>query len=197
MGKYEIHITIDQGLGNVIPAWTAFCDANSLKPLWILLSQGAWPSQVMCTANIDGTTEEAISHAMNLRTLIQQHFRVKRVKVETILTANSTEIPIYYEMHLKASVPYSKNELVRLLGSGTLGVSESILGPADGYSKMWLTERVYPQSHWVAHQAREALKQFSAAYDLYEPIASGYHAEVVVFDSNPAMDAGWIIGEPS
>jgi hypothetical protein len=51
---------------------------------------------------------------------------------------------------------------------------------------MYLTERFH------LFTAQEAQRRFALTFDLYEPLLTSMDAEVVLWDSAPSIDAGWM-----
>ena len=194
MNHYEVHVTItpDSDPG----AWWALCQELDIKPLYIRLDKGVHIDQYMCAANFTGTSAEAIDYARNLTERVAEEFSVMRTKLEAPLYEYDPKVrPEYFESHLKLILSPEKASLVSLLSEDFLGLSRSIWGAPRGYEKWYLTERIQMKSLAnPAMAAKVAQRQFLDTYNLYEPLVTQYEAEVVLWDSAPDTDAGWLTG---
>ena len=85
---YELHVTVqpDDVLG-----FTSFCQEIKAKPLYIQLSQGEYQDQLMLAqTHMLQNDFEATAWARDFGDMVQEHFPVARVKLESRLTEGRT-----------------------------------------------------------------------------------------------------------
>jgi hypothetical protein len=206
-GTFEAHVTIDAGDLDERERFRTACSDIGVKCVLIELPAGVTRSQPMTSTYHRGTLVEVVREVADLaRTLRQRGFAPTRVKLEAVIT--NTGVPLsddeakafppgnYFEFHVKASLPPDADlETLRALcarHSAHLS-SNALKREEDGRSERFVTQRVYGVGRHNAESVFEKLMEElqSAGYAL-----SNRLREYTIFDSNVAVDAGWIDSPP-
>lgn len=193
MSLYESHVTVEGSQGQ----WCVLCRNLGIKPLLIELATGEHRRQLMCAAVFDGTLEAACAYT----TGIQEQARavgleIVRMKLETPLDkASEYAAYAYYEAHVKMLIePRDETKLRAVSERSGWPLSRNIFQTdVDGYSKWYLTRRIYG-----SRSPREAAGELSRAHErllVLQRIAGlppcRCEFEAVITDTNPRLDAGW------
>lgn len=198
-GNFETHLTVTACDGGPVPA--DFAAEAGLKVSHIVLDCGREPSQFMLTRHSAGTLEQALAAAERLSTqLVNQRVKVCRCKIE--IEAGNPAAPAdsnqaaarpaqwYFEHHVKLLLPADTAPLEQISPKHSAHISRNAfrLRP-DAMTERFLTQRFYRTGRDTAQAALANLVQ-----DL---LRNGFvileqEAEYVVFDSNVALDAGWL-----
>jgi hypothetical protein len=202
-GKFETHITVPIEESVRIDALRAWAESRHLRFHHIVLDRGATPSQPMVSRRGHGTLSgERAAVAELVRQLNTDGFAVSRVKIEaapenrdvptTDAEAAERHASRYFEHHVKLLLTPSANlaDLARLAqeyGAHLSRNARRVRG--DGLHERFVTQRCYSVGRLAARERLDALR---AAV-----VAGGYaieavEAEFVVYDSAPAVDAGWL-----
>jgi hypothetical protein len=203
-GEFETHITVS--LKNNIDGieWLhGWCIDRNLKFLHILLDRGASKSQPMLTRRGRGNFADELKIANNLsQELNAENFPVVRIKIEAApwnqgvpqsdVEALAHPIDRYFEHHVKLLLESSTDilPLRELAKQHSAHLSLNALQiRLDGYQERFVTQRC------MGVGRIEAKKQLQLLLDSIE--SCGYRsidieAEFVVYDSNLALDFGWI-----
>lgn len=201
-GDFETHLT----LGSTEPTalsrlgtWSA--ERTGLKLTHIVLDQGATPSQPMLTQRWRGSFGAAFAAAQALR--CQLHtvgFSVVRLKLEaapwnagvpqTEREARAFPSYCHFEHHLKLLLPSeSALESLRLAvqpHGAHLSRNARRTRP-DHQHERFVTQRCYGVGQSVAQARLAALTKALAAYTILDS-----EEEFVLYDSNLALEHGWI-----
>ncbi|GAB3145388.1 hypothetical protein GCM10027290_25190 [Micromonospora sonneratiae] len=205
-GDFEIHLTVQQGDPEKVEA---FADRHGLKFSHIVLDRGWCPSQPMLTARGSGTLAELHTRAYQLdQQLRAAGFFCNRLKVEAAPwnvgvpqtdAAASVDVAAglpqrYFEHHIKLLLPDAG--IARLVGlielvtpHGARLSRNARRRRDDGYEERFVTQRCAGVGRATAHEL---------LVRLIEALHTGGHQvlevaeEYVVFDSNLALDAGWL-----
>jgi len=201
-GEFETHFTVEVTGAQRIPALAQWATARQMKCTHILLDRGRVPSQPMLTSHGQGTLSNELQKARRVTDMLHADgFRVTRIKIEA--SPKNQDIPQrkedpfdnaeqYFEHHVKLLLEDdSKLEsLSELAQRHCAHLSHNVLRTrADGRHERFVTQRCYrvgqPQacaelSSLLADLEREG-------YQILET-----EQEFVVYDSNLAMDGGWI-----
>ncbi|MFF4953324.1 hypothetical protein [Streptomyces chattanoogensis] len=203
-GEFEVHLTIrDDGDGEAAGALTAYAAAHRLKCIHVLLEQGDVPSQPMLTLRRPGTCEEvraeAAARAEGLRAA---GFDVVRTKIEAAPWAAG--VPgtdeeaarlgpgYYFEHHLKLLLARSApldSLLAVVVGHGAHLSRNPRRVRSDGRVERFVTQRCRMVGLATAGQRLDALSEQLRAAGQY---LAAIEREFVVYDGNPALDAGWL-----
>jgi hypothetical protein len=203
-GEFETHITVsfDNHLDEIdrLQQW---CIDRDLKFLHILLDRGVSRSQPMLTRRGQGDFDDELEIATNLaKSLVVEDFPVIRIKIEAahwnqgVPTSDAEAIAHhanqYFEHHVKLSIESTADLLpLRELAIGhSAHLSRNALQTRnDGFQERFITQRCMNMGR------SKSTKQLQILVDEIESL--GYipidiEAEFVVYDSNLALDFGWI-----
>ncbi|MFP2925820.1 non-canonical purine NTP pyrophosphatase [Pyxidicoccus sp. 3LG] len=204
-GAYEAHLTVSARSEEDLRRFRAFCDAASVKCIFIELGRGAEPFQPMTASYHHGTLRQAREevHAM-ARALAAEGFDVTRVKLEAL--GKNRDMPEddatalaqpanYFEFHVKVLLPSEGADVEALrarceqhgahLSRNARKVRE------DGASERFVTLRVYGLGRANADARFTALLEDLAAMGL---TLTQRLREWTVYDSNHGLDRGWLEG---
>jgi inosine/xanthosine triphosphate pyrophosphatase family protein len=204
-GAFEAHITVSARSEEDLRRFRAFCDAASVKCIFIELGRGEEIFQPMTASYHHGTLRQAREEVQALaRALAAEGFDVTRLKLEAL--GKNRDIPEddatarawpanYFEFHVKALLPSGSTELDALrarcerhgahLSRNARKVRE------DGASERFVTLRVYGLGRANADARFTALLQDLAGMGL---TLTQRLREWTVYDSNHGLDRGWLEG---
>ena len=202
-GEFETHVTVSAGSDDALRTWADGQGDRRLKVTHILLDGGSTPSQPMVTRQSTGTLATERAAAATLADeLTAAGFEVCRVKVE--VPPRAAGIPAtdadaaghpplrHFEHHVKLLLPADADEAAVAaavaIHSAQLSRNARRVRP-DGRRERFVTQRCYAVGLATAGRRLADLLAALAAggYDVVDT-----EAEYVVFDSNAALDAGWI-----
>lgn len=202
-GAYEAHLTISARSEEELRRFRAFCDAASVKCIFIELSRGAEAFQPMTASYHHGTLRQAHAEAMALaRALVAEGFDVTRLKLEAL--GKNRDIPeddatakarpaSYFEFHVKALVPPGGEGLEALRARcekhGAHLSRNARKVRADGRSERFVTLRVHGLGRANADARFTALLEDLAETGL---TLTQRLREWMVYDSNHELDRGWL-----
>lgn len=202
-GDFETHITVSLDGDDGMERLREWAGGHGFKCLHIVLDRGVSASQPMLTrhgrGNLPGelTAASAASHDLSVA-----GFPVTRIKIEAApwnedvpqSSAEGAEQPPdrYFEHHIKlllnpggdcAALAQTASQHGAHLSRNALKLRE------DSRQERFVTQRCYGVGRVEARQQFEAL--LNAIAPLGYPILK-VEEEFVVYDSNLALDAGWI-----
>jgi hypothetical protein len=202
-GTFEAHVTVEADDLRQRERFRAACADLGVKCVLIELPTGVTRSQPMTSTYHRGDLERVSAEVAELtHALRRRGFPPTRVKLEAVITnagVPQTDEEVlafpaanYFEFHLKASLPAAADlaQLRRICGLHAAHLSANALKrEEDGRTQRFVTQRAYGVGRMNAEAAFEALQR-----DL---IAAGFVftnrlREYTIFDSNVAVDAGWI-----
>jgi hypothetical protein len=203
-GEFETHVTVSlKNNIDEIEQLHRWCIDRNLKFLHILLDRGISRSQPMLTRRGRGNFADELKIANNLsQDLNAENFPVVRIKIEAApgnqgvpqsdVEALAHPIDRYFEHHVKLLLESSTDilPLQELAREHSAHLSRNALQiRLDGYQERFVTQRCMNVGRI------EAKKQLQLLLDAIE--SCGYRsidleAEFVVYDSNIALDLGWI-----
>lgn len=201
-GPLETHLTIAAGPTTPVDfdALDAFARRHAMKCLHIVLPRGAHPSQPMLTWRAHGTLRAALARAAEAAGALREiGFDVCRTKIEA--SPRNAGVPPhddggagrYFESHVKLRLPATA-DLAPLAAIATRHQSHLSQNArrvhGDGVAERFVTQRVAGAGSVRAVDEARTLADTLAAH--------GYtivdvDTEYVVYDSNLAVDAGWIV----
>ena len=204
-GAFEAHITVSARSEEDLRRFRAFCDAASVKCIFIELGRGEEVFQPMTASYHHGTLRQAREEVRAMaRALAAEGFDVTRLKLEAL--GKNRDIPEddataraqpanYFEFHVKALLPTGSTELDALrarcerhgahLSRNARKVRE------DGASERFVTLRVHGLGRANADARFTALLQELAGMGL---TLTQRLREWTVYDSNHGLDRGWLEG---
>jgi hypothetical protein len=202
-GEFETHITVRVSDSMEIARLQKWCIDRDLKFLHILLDKGTNISQPMLTRRGRGNFDDELKIANNLdRVLTAEDFSIVRIKIEAApwnqgvphsdVEALEHHANRYFEHHVKLSIASTTDllPLKKLAQQHSAHLSRNALQIRhDGCQERFVTQRCMNIGRI------EAEKRLQILVDSIESL--GYHpidieAEFVVYDSNLALDRGWI-----
>lgn len=208
-GEFETHVTVRAERPECVDALRAFAVRHRLTFHHIVLDRGLNPSQPMVGRRGRGTLAGELAAASELsRLLSDAGFAVTRVKIEAApwnrdvpqsdAEAAGRHVGRYFEHHVKLALDPA-TDLPALTGLARRHAAHLSRNARrvrdDGKQERFVTQRCYAVGRPSARGRLEALRAALAA--------GGYailsvEEEFVVYDSAPAVDAGWIDagGEP-
>lgn len=188
--NFEAHVTVD---GRRRYQWEEHCRELDVKPVKILLDSGEHPTQTMCTQHFGGpvSQEDAKVAVLELMGEIRRRgHTVLRAKLESDISLPRLFQADYYEAHVKLALDARDGTPRATASDYGLAMSRSLLRPrADGKLKWFLTDRV-PGSV-LSHDAVAVFEETLGLIRRRYPQAE-MEQEIVVFDTNPSLDAGWL-----
>ncbi len=198
-GAFETHITVEFHQIDRLQQW---CAARELQLLHILLDRGATRSQPMLTRRGYGDLDGELKIANELaQALTNAGFGVVRIKLEA--APENQDIPQsdsearchsperYFEHHLKLRLSPTQDlrELAELASQHAAHLSRNALQRHDLFQERFVTQRCGGVGQSEAnHRLNSLVKAIASAGD--RPI--DIRTEFVVYDSNLALDRGWI-----
>ncbi len=205
-GPFETHLTVSVPDAGALEDLRGFGEDRGLKFTWIELSSGPAPVQPMLTRHSSGAlTEEhravrRISHELSAR-----GWKLERVKIEVeaehpavlALVEKSLKRPAsrYFEHHVKLLLPreFPPSLPVLCTSHGARVSRNARRVRKDGNEERFLTQRFYRTRLPVA-RARLLSLRFALEAEGWEILE--VEEEYVIFDSRPALDAGWMNPPP-
>ena len=202
-GAFETHLTVvlrDAEEAEILRQWAS---DHAMKFLRIILDRGVFASQPMLTRRAHGTLTEELQEAEACcRSLAAEGFSVARVKIE-VASENfgvpQTEADAvkqgrdrYFEHHIKLLLASDADtrDLAQIAGRHAARLSRNALRVrSDGRREQFVTQRCFAVGRGNAQRRLRLLRDDLAALPV--PILE-VEAEYVVYDSNLALDAGWI-----
>ena len=203
-GEFETHITVSLAHDrDEIDRLQQWCIDRDLKFLYILLDRGENRSQPMLTRRGRGNFADQLKIARNLsQILVAEGFDVVRIKIEATpwnhgvpssdieaLAHHSTR---YFEHHVKLSIASTTDllPLTELTHRHSAHLSRNALPMRhDGCQERFVTQRCMNVGRIEAEQRLQILVVAIESLG-YQPI--DIISEFVVYDSNLALDRGWI-----
>jgi hypothetical protein len=203
-GEFETHLTVslthDRDESDRLQQW---CVDRHLKFLHILLDRGEHISQPMLTRRGRGDFADELNIARSLaQTLVAEDFEVVRTKIEAApwnhgvpisdLDALAHHPTRYFEHHVKLAIASTTDllPLIELSQRHSAHLSRNALQIRnDGCQERFVTQRCMNVGRVEAEKRLQILVGAIASLG-YQPI--DIEAEFVVYDSNLALDRGWI-----
>lgn len=199
---YEAHVTVAAPDAETVAHFAAVCRQAHIKHILIELPEGATPVQPMTATHHPGPLDSAVSAAYaTAARLSDSGFDVVRVKVEAL--GSSPEAPEtdaealqqpdrYFELHALVALEPSDDvkALDTLVAANGGRLSTNVhKRDRDGRVLRYVTLRVYRVGRVTAN------RRFASFLDAVR--GAGYplsrvRREFAVYDSNLALDAGWI-----
>jgi len=201
-GKFETHITVNLRATSEWGRFHSWCIARGLKCVDIALEQGLTPAQPMLTRYSTGTLQSELQEADELRRVCEAAgFAVVRVKLEVSPwnedvprdeVEASVTVERYFEHHIKllllAETEHGALKRVVLPHGAHLSRNARRIRD-DGQQERFVTQRCYGVGSDEAQACFEELLQ-TLKTSYYTVIET--EQEYVVFDSNSALDYGWL-----
>ncbi|WP_426746523.1 non-canonical purine NTP pyrophosphatase [Myxococcus faecalis] len=202
-GAYEAHLTVSARSEEDLRRFRAFCDAASVKCIFIELGRGAEPFQPMTASYHHGTLRHALEEVRDMaRALASDGFDVTRMKLEAL--GKNRDMPEddaaalaqpsnYFEFHVKVLLPAHGADLealqARCASHGAHLSRNARKVREDGASERFVTLRVHGLGKVKADARFDALLEDLAGLGL--PLTQRLR-EYTVYDSNHALDRGWL-----
>jgi hypothetical protein len=202
-GEFETHLTIRAADDADVVRLRAWAAPRGLKCTHIVLARGQSISQPMLTRHGGGELAEQRTAATELaQELHAAGFDVTRVKIEAApwnsgvpqsdVEGKSHPRERYFEHHVKLLLEAGADiaPLTAIAQRHAAHVSRSALRQRDdGREERFVTQRCCRVGRATAHAALDQLVTAltSANYEIID-----VEEEFVVYDSNVALDAGWI-----
>jgi hypothetical protein len=203
-GHFEVHITVLAATTALLGRFAEWCRIRELKCVRIVLARGEHVEQPMATWRRSNTTlplivEEAQRCAAELTGMA---IPVVRVKVEA--SPHNQEVPLhdadatahgadnYFEHHVKLlrDTTAPCQGLLRACEQYGAHLSRNAFREvAQGQEERFVTLRSYGVG-WIASQ-RQLQLLLAALNELGEQVVE-HESEYCVYDSNLALDAGWL-----
>lgn len=188
---YEIHLTTPALAASQWAAFGRFAAAIGATPMVIALARGMHPVQPMLTLCRTGTIDEAIAFAQTLAgQAAQAGFEVVRCKIEQDASPDATQVAgarhHYYEWHGRMVVPEPvRLQLAALCAPFGGHLSNNAIRGGD--------VRYVTLRDTGGHAGlRSRVTGLTAALDAHGWTIEKQQWESVVFDSNLALDTGWL-----
>jgi hypothetical protein len=194
-GQFESHFTIQQS-DECIGRLEALALRHGLKITHVVLESGLTPSQLMLTRHARGhVCDEAVAIAELVRVLRADGLTILRIKLE----ADPANVGIpeagpgrYFEHHVKVLVRET-DDLQRLVSvaevHGARLSRNARRQRGDGGMERFVTQRCYGVD---SDTSAENLRLLSDALTAAGFIVLRSIQELVLYDTNLALDAGWL-----
>lgn len=200
-GEFETHITVNLSQSEQWEYFAKWCQSRDLKCVHIVLERGLTASQPMITRHGTGTLAQELGKARELRRECEAAgFTVSRIKLE--VAANNPSVPkntndvdedlrrCYFEHHVKLLIDDDIGDLKEAVEQHDAHLSRNARRVRDdGKQERFVTQRCYNVGRNEARNKFQQLLQTIISFDF--PIIET-EEEFVVFDSNLALDEGWI-----
>jgi hypothetical protein len=201
-GNFEVHLTV-RAVGT-LDAFRAWCEAELCKSARIVLARGMQVEQPMATWRRDATVlpdvlAEATERAQDLE---RAGFTVVRVKIEA--DPSNDDVPAtddaallqpscnYFEHHVKLrrKADAGRELLLNVCLDHAAHLSRNAWRePAGGFEERFVTLRSYRIGRSASEQR---LQRLLAALQRTGEQIIDVESEYTVYDSNLALDAGWL-----
>lgn len=205
-GEFETHITVCLDELNSLEELKQWGIDHGLKYLHIVLGRGLTPSQPMLTRRGNGKLSNELATSINLsQSLKTAGFLVTRIKIEAAIVNNDIpqssaessgiESDRYFEHHIKLLLEPSADNtiLANLAEKHSAHLSHNALRiQSDGCREWFVTQRCYSVGR---NEARKQLNILLKAIAELNHTVLDVKEEYVVYDSNLAIDEGWIQSE--
>lgn len=202
-GTFEAHVTVTLDGGERLDTFRALSGRLGVKCVVIELPRGQVPTQPMTASYHRGTVQEAAQEVAQLAWALHgAGFDVTRVKLEAVTTnsgipqsddeARAMPTGNYFEFHVKALLPTGADaEGLRVLCQRhDAHLSRNALKQeTPGRQERFITQR----AHGVGRINAEArFERLVSALEAAGHTLGNRLREYSIFDSNAAVDAGWI-----
>lgn len=202
-GEFETHITVCLNNSNDVKLLHKWSANRGLKCLHIVLDQGVTPSQPMLTRRGRGNLTQQLEIAAALcQSLKADRFSAVRIKIEVAsdnpnvtqsnLEALNHSSDRYFEHHIKLLLESSADTrpLTELAEQHSARLSHNILQTrSDNYSERFINQRCMQMGRV---EAQQKLQKLLNAIACLEYVVVDVEEEFVVYDSNLALDEGWL-----
>jgi hypothetical protein len=206
-GNFEVHLTV-RAVGT-LDAFRAWCEAARCKCVRIVLARGMQVEQPMATWRRGSTIlPDVLAEATErTRNLERAGFAVVRVKIEadpsnqgvpaTDAAALLQPAGNYFEHHVKLrrEAAAGCDWLLRVCLDHAAHLSRNAWRELEeGFEERFVTLRSYRMGRSASEQRLQRL--VAALEGAGEPIVE-VESEYTVYDSNLALDAGWLPHDPA
>jgi hypothetical protein len=201
-GTFEAHVTVEADDLGERHRFQSVCESLGVKSVLIELPCGVTRSQPMTSTYHRGDLADVVEQVAGLaRSLRERGFRVARLKLEAVTTndgvpASDEEARAfppgnYFEFHVKLTLPAEGDlESVRAVcGRHKAHLSSNALKRDGDAAQRFVTMRVYGAGRVRSEAMFDELYQELNA--LGYPLSNKLR-EYAIYDSNVAVDAGWI-----
>lgn len=199
-GDFETHITVELSDSD-INLFCEICEKIGVKPVFIQLPNGKFPSQPMTACDSKGTLDSVLKAAQKLVIQLTDHgFKCIRVKIEAspfnedlpqnfIETAKLPDT-MYFEYHVKVLLDDTQNQIAReICGEFGAHLSQNVFKIRDnGLTEKFITLRMYG---FGLLEARSRVEQLMLAIQKCELKTLKSVLEYCVYDTNTAIDEDW------
>jgi hypothetical protein len=203
-GDFETHLTVRLDQADDLARLRAWAQQRGYKCTRIVLEQGQFVSQPMLTFHGHGTLSAAMQTAVNAAAATDAAgFSVTRIKIEAAPTNQGVPVVTdtagtqqpsdrYFEHHTKLLLEPGETvkPIIAIARSHGAHVSRNALRRrTDGCEERFVTQRCFKVGRDAAEAALRRLVDGlgAAGYQIID-----VEQEFVVFDTNLALDAGWI-----
>lgn len=199
MSHYELHVTVEDFPSmKQASEFSDLCHTLGFKTNLIELSSGKFPLQLMMATKFNREDDgKALSFAMDVtQDFIREGWKPVRVKVETPVEAGTAA---YYEAHWKFLIKTEEDRQnwAEFLKARSWGLThpEAFLVSKNIFKKglHYLSSRIYNEPHWYANNMFTDTENAILRQSPLRRNLEGGHYERVVYDSNPGIDAGWMV----
>jgi hypothetical protein len=206
-GNFEVHLTVRAA--DTLDAFRGWCEAERCKCVWIVLARGKQVEQPMATwrrhaVRLSDVLGEAIQRAEDLE---RAGFAVVRVKIEA--DPSNDAVPAtddaalleppgnYFEHHVKLrrDVTAGHELLLQVCLDHAAHLSRNAWrAPIDEFEERFVTLRSYRVGRATSEQQfHRLIADLERAGEQIIDVESEY----TVYDSNLALDAGWLPHDPT
>src|SRR3989344_3270508 len=180
---YEIHVTVKETADN-IDKWKELCHKLNINPLFIKLFQGENQSQLMCSADFEGSMQQLRLYTYYLQREARKNgFSILRTKLECPLNHYrflDHKPQRYFECYIKIA----EEDAIDIYN---VGQSLNLLVSQNQFSrKYFLNIRNYQSIENADWEFPMLIEVIKGVYPIKK-----VDQRCIIYDSNPNLDKGW------
>lgn len=203
IGRFEMHLTFEVPTSGSFDPLREFARRHDLKFTHIRLNRGVAPSQPMLTFRADSSLAEQLQQSQELSRLAEvSDLKITRIKIEadplnegvpqSQFDIQSPLSDRYFEHHVKLLLPLDRDpsSLKSLAERHSAHLSKNELQQASPrFEKRFLTQRCF---NCGRDESRARLDRLVVDLNSSGETILDVEEEYVVYDSNLALDDGWM-----
>lgn len=207
-GNFEAHVTVSVQSPEELDTLTTWCAERGLRCTRIVLSRGAHVEQPMASWHSHGTALPAALQEMNARAREMRELGLSVVRTKLEAAIGNADVPVtdaqakshapknYFEHHIKLlrEREASRETLVEVCAARGAHLSRNAFRELDtGHEERFVTLRTYGAG---AETSQSQLAGLLEDLDELGEDVIEVESEYCVYDSNLALDDGWLPATP-
>lgn len=192
---FELHLTSCDVVPAAIVRFSGVCEALGCKLLLVELARGQHCLQPMATAHTDESIKDLIAaqrYAADLTQELDAHgFAIDRIKIESTLAHREARVAIYFEWHCKVLL-HDTDAVLSLCERHGAHLSRNAQrgGSLARFITLRQTNSGVDSRSLFEARVRLLLAAACVLSSICTPLKQQF--EACLFDSNVAIDAGWL-----